>query len=52
LLASETDSPPAGAGAVNVIVPCTGSPPDDTDVDKNRLCSAGTVTTVMVSAAV
>jgi hypothetical protein len=51
LLASETDSPPVGAAAVNVIVPWTGSPPADTFVESRRPCSAGTVTTLTTSVA-
>jgi len=52
LLESETVSPPTGAGAVNVIVPWTGSPPDATLVDNSRFCSVEIVTTVVVSTAV
>jgi hypothetical protein len=37
LLASATDSPPGGAGAVNVMVPWIGTPDIDTTLDKKML---------------
>jgi hypothetical protein len=52
LLASATDSPPVGAGAVRVIVPCTGTPDIDTTLERKMLWSVGTFTTVVVSVAV
>ena len=52
LLASETERPPAGAGAESVIVPWTGTPATDTAVERKKVCSAGTVATVVTSVAV
>src|SRR5689334_18001651 len=48
LLASATVRPPAGAAAVSVIVPWTGTPAIATPVERYTLCSAGAVTTVVV----
>ncbi len=52
LLASATVSPPEGAADVSVIVPWTGTPAIDTPDERKTLCSAGAVTTVVVSVAV
>lgn len=52
LLASATDSPPGGAGAVNVTVPWTGTPDIDTTLERKMLWRADTVTTVVTSVAV
>ena len=52
LLVSATVSPPAGAAAVSVIEPWTGTPAIDTLAERKTFCSAGIVTTVVTSVAV
>jgi hypothetical protein len=52
LLARETGSPPAGAGAVSVTVPCSASPAEATGVDKRTFWSVGTTRIVVMSVVV
>ena len=49
LLTSATARPPAGAGAVNVSVPCSGCPPAATFDDSTIPCRAGTLGSVTVN---